>query len=382
VLDVPGCWSKPIKVDGNSCTQLLVAPQCCPIRTSGIGFELRTAEGRCFPVIITRRGLPAGALAVKVDAIDLATLPPFVPRADVSWSGKREAAAAEAVLDSLIGAFHYLEAREDRPGLRVPQVGALHAVLGHWSTHPAEPATVVMPTGTGKTETMLALFAERRLPRLLVVVPSDALRKQVAAKFATLGVLQTFGVIDATALRPIVGQIDHRFSTPQSAVKFVEACNVVITTPNALFPSRTPQISEALLRTCSHLFVDEAHHVEARTWRQIRDAFDGKPVVQFTATPFREDARRMAGRQVYRFPLRLAQEQNFFAEIEYRSVIDLVDQDRALAVQALGRLRADVADDLDHVLMARVNTIGRAEESRSSMTSWRPTWHRSSCTAR
>ena len=31
---------------------------------------------------------------------------------------------------------------------------------------------------------------------------------------------------------------------------------------------------------CSHLFVDEAHHVEAETWRQIRDEFSGRPVLQ------------------------------------------------------------------------------------------------------
>lgn len=362
ILDLPGCWSKPIRVDGNSATQLLVAPQGCPVRARGTGFDVRTTEGLRLPVIITRRGLPADALAVKLDATDLADLPPMVPQAQLSWSGKAEASAPEAVRSSLTDAFRYLEAHDDRPGLRVPQIGALHAVLGHWTTHPAEPATVVMPTGTGKTETMVALFAERRLPRLLVVVPSDALRKQIAAKFATLGVLQTFGVIDPKVLRPVVGQLDHRFSTPEAAAEFAQVCNVIVTTPNALFPARTPQISEALLRACSHLFVDEAHHVEARTWRQIRDAFDGKPVVQFTATPFREDARRMVGRQVYRFPLRLAQEQNYFADIEYRSVIDLVDQDRALAVRAVERLRFDVAAGLDHVLMARVNTIGRAEE--------------------
>ena len=362
VLDLPSYWSKPIKIDGNVSTQLLVTPQRCPVRTGSKGFHVLTTEGRRVPVIITRRGLPADVLALKVDARDFADLPPVVSRTGVSWSGKLEAVTPEAVLASLTDAFHYTEARDDRPGLRVPQIGALHAVLGHWTTHPAEPATVVMPTGTGKTETMVALFAERRLPRLLVVVPSDALRKQIAAKFATLGVLQTFGVIDPTASRPAVGQIDHRFSTPDAAAEFVQVCNVVVTTPNALFPARTPQVSEALLEACSHLFVDEAHHVEAQTWRQIRDAFDGKPVVQFTATPFREDARRMVGRQIYRFPLRLAQEQNYFAEIEYRSVIDLVDQDRALAVQALERLRADVAKGLDHVLMARVSTIGRAEE--------------------
>ncbi len=41
------------------------------------------------------------------------------------------------------------------PGLRPPQIGALHAIGSHWSLY-HHPATIVMPTGTGKTETMLA----------------------------------------------------------------------------------------------------------------------------------------------------------------------------------------------------------------------------------
>ncbi|MGL5734070.1 MAG: DEAD/DEAH box helicase family protein, partial [Beijerinckiaceae bacterium] len=40
-------------------------------------------------------------------------------------------------------------------GLRPPQMGAIHAVKAHWVVSD-KPATVVMPTGTGKTETMLA----------------------------------------------------------------------------------------------------------------------------------------------------------------------------------------------------------------------------------
>ena len=45
----------------------------------------------------------------------------------------------------------------------------------------------VLPTGTGKTETMLATQVYRRLDRLLVLVPSDALRRQIAKQFISLG---------------------------------------------------------------------------------------------------------------------------------------------------------------------------------------------------
>ena len=61
------------------------------------------------------------------------------------------------------------------PGLRSPQIGAVYATLAHWGTSD-KPATVVMPTGTGKTETMLALLVAAELGRLLVVVPNDNLR--------------------------------------------------------------------------------------------------------------------------------------------------------------------------------------------------------------
>jgi hypothetical protein len=224
-----------------------------------------------------------------------------------------------------------------------------------------------MPTGTGKTETMAALFSAVCIPRVLVVVPSDALRKQIGAKFETLGILQEAGVIDARALRPIVGQIAHGFADSQAALTFARACNVIITTPTALFAS-PPDASAALLETCSHLFVDEAHHVEARTWRRIRDAFEGRPVLQFTATPYREDGQRLLGRAVYAFPLREAQRLGYFCSIDYTSVVNFADPDRAIAECAVQRLRQDLAAGLDHVLMARVRRIGRGTEIRELYT--------------
>jgi superfamily II DNA or RNA helicase len=45
----------------------------------------------------------------------------------------------------------------------------------------------VLPTGPGKTETMLATQVYRRLDRSLVLVPSDAFRRQIAKKVISLG---------------------------------------------------------------------------------------------------------------------------------------------------------------------------------------------------
>ena len=70
---------------------------------------------------------------------------------------------------------------------------------------------------------MLAFLMAARLPRLLVLVPSDALREQVAGKFETLGVFQELGVVSNQALRPVVGRVLHGFTEPDVAGAFADA---------------------------------------------------------------------------------------------------------------------------------------------------------------
>ena len=96
--------------------------------------------------------------------------------------------AIQDVLDSWDGAFAYVQEdpNQGTRGLRGPQIGAVHAVHAHWAVTDST-ATIVMPTGTGKTETMLSILVSARCERVLVVVPTDALRTQIADKFLTLG---------------------------------------------------------------------------------------------------------------------------------------------------------------------------------------------------
>ncbi|MFZ4461545.1 MAG: DEAD/DEAH box helicase family protein [Patescibacteria group bacterium] len=69
--------------------------------------------------------------------------------------------------------------------MRNPQIGALCSIISHNSISDSV-ATVVMPTGTGKTEVMLASLIALRQKTILVVVPTDALREQIANKFLGL----------------------------------------------------------------------------------------------------------------------------------------------------------------------------------------------------
>ena len=65
--------------------------------------------------------------------------------------------------------FNLAVRETNTPGLRKPQLAALYASLGHLVMSPATTATIVMPTGTGKTDTMLGLLIAGRLARTLVL---------------------------------------------------------------------------------------------------------------------------------------------------------------------------------------------------------------------
>jgi superfamily II DNA or RNA helicase len=264
------------------------------------------------------------------------------------------------VVESLQGKFSFTAESPNKPGLRAPQLGALHAVLAHETMESEAPVTIVMPTGTGKTETMLAAFANDP-KRTLIIVPSNSLRAQIATKFVSLGVLPALGALSGDFLCPVVGLVRSAVSTAEECTELLSACNVIIATPSAL-SGFGPEARSTLVSMCDQLFVDEAHHIAARTWRSVADLFAGKTVVQFTATPFREDGQFMGGRLAYAYPLRLAQKNGYFAPINYHSVSQLGDTDHAVATAALIQLRADLADGLDHVLMARVQTVPRAGE--------------------
>ncbi len=274
-------------------------------------------------------------------------------------------AHCEAVRSSWINAFKFspevsADGRFVKPGLRPPQIGALHAILAHW-TVTEQPATIVMPTGTGKTETMLALLVSQQIQRLLVIVPTSALREQVAGKFLSLGLLKRLEIVSPEANYPVVGVLKHKPKTPQDAEAFFLQCNVVITTMN-IASGCTPSIQKRMAELSSHLFIDEAHHIAARTWEAFRGQFSGKPIVQFTATPFRTDGKIVDGKVVFNYPLRKAQVEGYFKPINFRPVNEFSPDraDQAIAATALDQLATDLRNGYDHILMARASTISRA----------------------
>lgn len=247
-------------------------------------------------------------------------------------------------------------------GLRPPQLGALHAIGAHWSLH-TESATVVMPTGTGKTETMLASTVAYGRGPVLVVVPSKVLRRQTARKFETLGLLRELGVVPGDIKNPVVGELKHRPRNEED-LRIFDFCNVVVATMSSISQGTAAGLGSKIAERVGTLIVDEAHHVAARTWLGFREHFTHKPVLQFTATPFRTDGKLVDGKVLYTYPLRRAQQDGYFMPITFHPVYEF-DQhiaDEAIAEEAIGALKEDLTSGYDHVLLARCRSIARAED--------------------
>ena len=247
-------------------------------------------------------------------------------------------------------------------GLRAPQIGALHAIGAHWSLYNS-PATIVMPTGTGKTETMIATLVSEVKGTLLVIVPSKALRDQTAKKFLTLGLLRSLQVISEDLLNPIVGIVNKR---PKSTddLDILESCHVVVSTMAAVSQDTALSLVPEMVSRTACLIVDEAHHVGAKSWAAFRDHFTRVRVLQFTATPFRRDGVLVDGDVIYSYPLRRAQEDQYFKQINFNPVCEIgtATADRAIAQKAVSQLQTDLDTGFDHLVMARCNSIERAEE--------------------
>lgn len=352
-MQTANLWARELQFSGNPVRQLLVPAGELEVIEDKDGSLWLSGQAGRWPAVRGVRVPEDGPLTAVLPTVGRARL-------RASWSGSRALSSAAEVVDSFAGAIGFRSSGE--PGsLRRPQLGALHSVLGYWTSTLPEPAVVVMPTGTGKTETMVALMVAAQLSRVLVIVPSSALRGQIASKFESLGVLQQLGIVASSACRPVVGRLEHGIDDEAEARSFASACNVVVATPHAL-EACSPAALATFYPEFTHLIVDEAHHAPAATWARIIGIFQPRPTLLFTATPYREDGRSLPGRGVYRFPLRAAQADGYFTRIDYRAVLSLEGVDATLAELALARLRDDLAAGYDHILLARTRSVARANE--------------------
>lgn len=256
--------------------------------------------------------------------------------------------------------------------LRPAQLGAIYSLLAHWSLA-QDVATVVLPTGTGKTETMLVATLINKAERTLVIVPTLDLKEQIAEKFMSWGMLRKLGVIPQNARNPLV-LVLNKTLPDVSSIDILEGADVVISTP-ALLARTTEKVKEELKGVFSHVYFDEAHHVVAKEWGALKSVFKQSRVVQFTATPYRNDRQPIEGEIVYNYPLSQALKDGCFAKISLVAVDERHPKrkDKSIADAAMESLLEDRRNGFHrHRMMVRAETTALAEKLYDDYLRWFP----------
>lgn len=251
-------------------------------------------------------------------------------------------------------------ADESGPGLRLGQLGATHAICGHFTVR-HEPAIVSMPTGSGKTGVLLLSAFLERAERVLVVTPSKLIRSQVAREYRSLRLLKDIGVLPPELGPPEVVEATHRLGDA-AAWEALRDADVVVATPNTASPAYA-DVARPPDDLFDLLLVDEAHHSPAATWRGLLDSFPTARRALFTATPFRQDRREIKGHLVYYYPLRQAMTDGIYGRIRFSPVKPApgVSPDVAIAKATERSFRADRKAGFDHNVMVRTDGLARAK---------------------
>lgn len=252
---------------------------------------------------------------------------------------------------------------EDDAGFRSAQLGAIYAIKSHWTVSSA-PATVVMPTGTGKTEVMIATVISEHCAKSCIIVPSDMLRKQTISRFCTLEKLREIGAINDDFANPVVGCLVSSPNDISELQELIDKSNLIVTTMSLLNSIHfKDEYLRLLASICDTLIIDEAHHIPANSWNKVKKAFGSVRCLQFTATPFRNDGKKIDGDIIYNFPLALAQKRGYFKPINFYPIyeFDIDKKDLSVATKAVELLEADMRNGLPHLLLVRASTQVRAK---------------------
>lgn len=249
----------------------------------------------------------------------------------------------------------------DYPGLRISQLGAIHAICAHFTVR-STPAVVVLPTGSGKTAVLMVAPYVLRANRVLIITQSRFVRSQIATDFKLLRTLKHIHVLPENQVCPNVFENKtpiHSKDEWESLRQF----DVVISIPNSASPAyhRIPSPPTDLFDL---VLIDEAHHSPAPTWNAVIDAFPGSRCVLFTATPFRRDEKEIKGKYIYTYPIQRAFEDGIYGDMSYLPVEVKPGEnpDIVLAKRTERVFEQDRMDGFSHVLMVRADTRSRADE--------------------
>jgi len=207
---------------------------------------------------------------------------------------------------------------------------------------------------------MMMLSFLMKAERVIIITPSVALRGQAANKFKTLNDLIRIKGLPANCPKPKVLEHTGQLKSSKDWEAFLSQ-DVVTATPHTTSPGYEeivgPEPNTFGAETI--LFFDEAHHSRARTWKILMDTFINCRVVMLTATPFRNDSRRLLAKLVYHYPMRSALHSGIYAPITYHGVDprDAKKKDQELCNTAIAVLNKHRKKHKDARLLVRAEGV-------------------------
>src|SRR5262249_35423113 len=125
-------WARESEISGNHIRQPLVpAGELTIERNTNTGALCVRGRGGQWPALQGSQARPTGDLTAVVSSL-------IAQGHRVTWSGSHAPSSPEDVAASYAGALTF-----NRPtgsdGLRPPQIGAIHSVMGYWTTTLSDP---------------------------------------------------------------------------------------------------------------------------------------------------------------------------------------------------------------------------------------------------
>lgn len=248
-------------------------------------------------------------------------------------------------------------------GLRECQLGGVWALKSYKTNGLKEiPSLISMPTGSGKTALMMAACFELRFSKILIVVPSKILRRQISDQFRSLQILKDRNCLQNEAGEVSVYEVTKRKSSRQDWLEIINNHDVIVAHPNSISPY-FKALSPIPIDLIDAIFMDEAHHEPAPTWQAINSFYKNQFKIFLTATPFRRDRKRMKAKLIYHYSLEKALDAEILRPITFKGESvgnHLADSDEALIESAVEVFKNEREINPNSSILIRTDSIESA----------------------
>lgn len=209
----------------------------------------------------------------------------------------------------------------ENENLREPQKQAYYKVYEHFifkqeNSH----ALIVIPTGVGKTGVMALIPYRISNGRVLIITP------QLTVKDTVIDSLNTEKHNNFWLSRKVLSE-EHlpaiiEYEGLNTTHEVFALANIVVVNIQKLQERLVSSLINRLPKDFfDMIIIDEAHHSTATTWVDSIQHFSNAKVVKLTATPYRTDGRKIAGKLIYNYKLRQAMAYDYVKSLKRNEFI-------------------------------------------------------------